>query len=228
VQKACRWISTRLKSIFLRARSLCFLIHSLFIFIGFGFYEWVWWIKRDFGDPSPAIIKRLLLRRIGGRGIWIESGTFKGETTEFLSSFSKMVYSIEPSSELFARAVNKFSKFTNVEIIHGLSEDCLSGVQNKLTSEQVKDVSFWLDGHYSEGITFRGPSDTPILAELEIISSNIRRFTQVSVFVDDVRCFDPSQRIYASYPSKDELVYWANRHNLNWMIEHDIFIAKNY
>jgi len=166
----------------------------------------VWWIKRDFGDPSPAIIKRLLLRRIGGRGIWIESGTFKGETTEFLSSFSKMVYSIEPSSELFARAVNKFSKFTNVEIIHGLSEDCLSGVLNKLT---------W-------------PSDTPILAELEIISSNIRRFTQVSVFVDDVRCFDPSQRIYASYPSKDELVYWANRHNLNWMIEHDIFIAKNY
>ncbi len=51
------------------------------------------------------------------------------------------------------------------------------------------------------------------------------QFDAVTVLVDDVRCFDPSQTEYAQYPSRSTLVAWADRLDLWWIIEHDIFVA---
>ena len=89
------------------------------------------------------------------------------------------------------------------------------------------DINFYLDGHYSAGITHKGPQDTPIIDELACISKNIPQFGKVRVMIDDVRCFNPHLEEYSSYPSLNILVDWANRHSLSWHIEHDIFIAKS-
>lgn len=88
------------------------------------------------------------------------------------------------------------------------------------------DGNFWLDGHYSTGITSKGPQDTPILDEVECISRYIDNFRRICVLVDDIRCFNPRLPEYSTYPSLDTLVDWATRHRLDWHIEHDIFIAK--
>ena len=87
------------------------------------------------------------------------------------------------------------------------------------------DVSFWLDGHYSGGDTYQGPLDTPIREELNEISQMLDQLNSVSVFVDDIRCFDPSSQEYSQYPSRNWLAQWADQNGLNWTIEHDIFIA---
>jgi hypothetical protein len=128
---------------------------------------------------------------------------------------------IKPSRFSFAAADRNTS---NVKIIKGLSED----VFPKLLPTISGNICFWLDGHYSAGITFKGPRDTPIIDELAIIGENIINMSTVVLMVDDIRCFDPKNPEFSAYPPVDFLVDWARIHNLTWHIEHDIFIAKNH
>ena len=85
-------------------------------------------------------------------------------------------------------------------------------------------INFWLDGHYSAGATFKGLKDCPVEEELMAIESNIANFNDLSILIDDVRCFLPSNVTHSDYPTTDYLVDWARRMNLFWRIEHDIFI----
>jgi hypothetical protein len=183
------------------------------------------WADREFAAPSPHFVKQKVLLRNGLRdATWIESGTFMGDTTSVLSKVGKMVYSIEAEPTLFSKAEQKFRNTSNVKIIKGLSED----VFPKLLPTISGNICFWLDGHYSEGITFKGPQDTPIIDELTVIGPNITKTTKIVVMVDDIRCFDPKNPEYSAYPPVDFLVDWARKHDLTWHIEHDIFIAKNH
>jgi hypothetical protein len=183
------------------------------------------WADRQFAAPSPHFVKQEVLLRNGLRdAIWIETGTFMGDTTSVLSKVATMVYSIEPEPTLFSKAEQKFRNTRNVKIISGLSEEVLP----KLLPTLSGDVCFWLDGHYSSGITFKGPQETPILDELDIIGRNVAKMGKVLVLVDDIRLFDPRNPEFSAYPSIDFLVDWARKHDLSWHIEHDIFIAKNH
>ena len=172
--------------------------------------------------PAPIDVKWDVLRRYGRpNSTWIETGTFLGDTTAFLARSAKMVYSIEPSEMLSAKARARFHGVANVTIIRALSEDVL----DDLIASVDGPLSLWLDGHYSAGITHKGPQDTPIREELATVERHLGRFPDISVLVDDVRCFDPAIPEYASYPSRTWLVEWADRNGLAWTIEHDIFVA---
>jgi hypothetical protein len=173
---------------------------------------------------AKATIKQKVLLKNGLRkATWVETGTFMGDTASVLSKVAKIVYTIEPGPILFSKAKERFSHIRNVKVIDGLSEDVLP----KLLPTLSGDVCFWLDGHYSAGITFKGPQDTPIIDELAAIGQNISRMRGVVVMIDDVRCFDPRNPEFSAYPAVDVLVDWARRHNFIWHIEHDIFIARN-
>lgn len=181
------------------------------------------WRRRGFSSPSPFFVKHACLLRNGiPNATWVETGTYLGQTTQFLSSHAKMVYSIEPETRLFAEAKKRFALTPNIELINGLSEDILPELLPRLNG----NVNFWLDGHYSSGVTFRGPQDTPILDELKCISHNMHRFDEFCVLIDDVRCFNPSLGEYSSYPALGELVNWAATNGLHWGIEQDIFFAS--
>ena len=181
------------------------------------------WRELSFAAPSPHFIKQACLLRNGlPAATWVETGTYLGRTTELLAKLGSQVYSIEPEIKLFNRAHSLFSNYSNVQILNGTSEDVFPSLLPRIKG----DVNFWLDGHYSAGITFKGPQDTPILNELECISRNIGNFSRICVLVDDIRCFNPRLPEFASYPSLDTLVGWATSHKLYWTIEHDIFIAR--
>ena len=172
--------------------------------------------------PAPTQVKWAVLHRYGGTtDTWIETGTYLGDTTEYLARTAKHVFSIEPEDNLAMRAAKKFSLHNNVTIIHGLSED---HIDNLLDSVEGP-VSLWLDGHYSAGITFKGPIDTPIERELDAIARRLYRLDVAAVFIDDVRCFNPQIPDYAAYPHRSSLVRWAENCQLDWTIEHDIFVA---
>ena len=181
------------------------------------------WNQRMFAAPSPLYVKQAcLVRNAFPNATWVETGTYMGQTTKFLSGRAKKVYSIEPEPTLCSNAKNYFSGFKNVEIINGTSEKIFPDLLPTIRG----DVNFWLDGHYSAGLTFKGTQDTPIVDELREISNNLSNFDRVCILVDDVRCFDPSVSEYTTYPSLDMLVDWARSQNLRWHIEHDIFCAK--
>ena len=88
-----------------------------------GYTLWMWG-RRSYQAPSPQLIKKaVLLRNALLNATWVETGTYLGETTKSLSENGKFVYSIEPEPKLYAAAILKFKKYSNVKIIKGLSED---------------------------------------------------------------------------------------------------------
>lgn len=181
------------------------------------------WESRQFASPSPHFVKQACLLRNGlENAIWVETGTYLGDTTQKLSQIGSMVYSIEPEPVLFAKAKSRFELQTNVEIINGLSEEVFPALLPRLSG----DVCFWLDGHFSAGITHKGPQDTPIADELYCIGENLQKMNRAVVMVDDIRCFDPKIPEYSEYPSLNFLVEWAAAHAMKWHIEHDMFIAR--
>jgi hypothetical protein len=181
------------------------------------------WVYQDFNLPAPQRVKtRVLQRNAFIEGNWIETGTYLGDTTRFLAKTfpNLIVTSLEPDFTLFSFNKSRLSKFHNIKLVNSTSENSLSD----LVSNETGTLNFWLDGHFSGDITFKGQIYSPILEELNIIERNISRL-KVCVFIDDIRDFTGDEQ--TGYPSKNKLVDWANRNNCEWHIEMDIFIAKS-
>jgi hypothetical protein len=183
------------------------------------------WTGREFAAPSPHYIKQACILRNGmPEASWVETGTYLGSTTRVLAQRARMVYSIEPEPQLAAGAEATFRGVPNVRILKGTSEVVLPTLLPTISG----DLSFWLDGHYSEGVTFKGPKDTPIIDELECIAGNRERFGRLAVLIDDIHLFDPRANPSGTYPPLDFLVDWARANRFHWHIEHDIFVARNF
>lgn len=69
-----------------------------------------------------------------------------------------------------------------------------------LLKEISKPTLFWLDGHYSSGITASAETHTPISAELQAIL--IHSVKEHVILIDDARCFNGTN----DYPHLDELL----------------------
>ena len=182
------------------------------------------WGAAGFASPAPDYVKRgTLVRNSLKDTTWVETGTLFGDTTRILANISKHVYTIEPDVTLYNGAFDKLSTLKNVTVLNGTSEVILPDVASKISG----NVCFFLDGHHSGAGTFAGPSDTPILDELNVIRKNIPRYDRVLIAIDDIRLFTGKRHIYGDYPSLDFLVDFARSNSLRWKIEHDIFFADN-
>ena len=182
------------------------------------------WRARGYLENAPQLVKQNLFVKYGvPQAQWVETGTHLGETTDFLSKNYSFVYSIEPGKELYKNAMKKFLN-QNVELFNGVSEDIMPSLLLRLKG----DINFWLDGHYSAGVTFKGNKDCPVEEELIAIKNNLLNFTKVSILIDDVRCFLPTNTTHSDYPSIDFLVDWARVNDFNWRVEQDVFVMRNF
>lgn len=180
------------------------------------------WKVRNYRSPSPQYVKtRILSSHSLDNAIWVETGTYLGDTTLNLSKIAKSVISIEPQIELSKFAGKRLKRHKNIKVLNSTSEECIAGILDGL----VGPVCFWLDGHYSGDVTYKGSAISPILQELTAVSTYVNKGNPVVVFVDDFRLFVSSAS--SGYPSHLSLVDWAFENNLEWTVEHDIFIAKS-
>jgi hypothetical protein len=144
------------------------------------------WRARGKKPPSPQLMKHRVIREYGKRykiRCFIETGTYLGDTVNSVKNNFDYLYSIELSDELFTRAKKRFEKEQRIVIFHGDSADVLADLLPSISQPCV----FWLDSHYSAGVTARGLLQTPIFLELMQITQN-----PVNVHVlliDDARCF---------------------------------------
>jgi hypothetical protein len=186
------------------------------------------WRRRNFQSPAPQKVKEQVLRRyFDPQSLCVETGTYLGTTTKFLSKYFPYVVTIEPSKVHFEKAVKKFRKTRNIRTIQGTSEEVLEkAVIENLSS--FSSVSFWLDGHFSEGNTFKGNVVTPILQELEIIENLLKLFDTMTICIDDVRLFNPlSQEKDPNYPSLETVLKKVSKFgDIKWTIEMDILVVK--
>ena len=186
------------------------------------------WRARNFSPPSPDVIKHQILMNNNLKdSLWIETGTYYGETTKLLSKISKKTISIEADKNLFETSSKTLKNFKNVEILNGKSEDLLDKVISK--NLNFKNVCIYLDAHLCQDHlkntkTFGNENTaTPILNELEIVSKYVASFEKIVVLIDDIRLFKGK---FQNYPDKNTVVNWCKENNFLWEIEQDIFICK--
>lgn len=147
--------------------------------------------------PPPHIVKvRAVLahaRRFGTR-VLVETGTFEGEMIRKVHAAFQRAFTIELDPTLARRASRRFARYPGVEVIEGDSAQRLPEVLARIHEPAL----FWLDGHYSGGITARGSKDTPLIEELDAIAGHgVRGHV---ILVDDARCLGEGD-----YPSFDAL-----------------------
>ncbi len=115
--------------------------------------------------------------------IFIETGTYLGDMVYAMQGYFERLYSIELSTELYQNAKKRFAAQPHITILNGDSGAILS----ELMATIHEPVLFWLDAHYSAGITAKGDLDTPISKELEIIFNH--PVTNHVILIDDARLF---------------------------------------
>lgn len=151
-----------------------------------SYLEIILWIAKNKPSPFPHQLKVNILNTYATKfhiKILVETGTYLGQTVDDLKHKFNKIYSIELDKKLYQNAKNIFEKDKDVKIIHGDS-----AIQLKKTIKSLKAPTlFWLDAHYSSGITARGNVETPILKELIAISKiKIKNYV---ILIDDARKF---------------------------------------
>lgn len=124
----------------------------------------------------------------------VETGTYRGETVaECLRHFDR-IFTIELDPALHAAARARFAGEARVTLIQGDSCSELSALALNIAGPAL----FWLDAHYSAGVTAKGPDDPPLRWELQAIA---RRSEPDVVLIDDVRLMG----VNPGYPSLEEI-----------------------
>jgi hypothetical protein len=170
------------------------------------------WVEKGKPIPPPHLIKQETVKEYARKfstQILIESGTYLGDMVFAMKDIFSQIYSIEIDSDLYMRAKERFANVQNIHIIKGDSSKVLPDI---LTSIRQLCL-FWLDGHYSGGITAKGDLDTPILEELKhVFAHTIKDHV---ILIDDARCFIGQK----DYPTIKALREFVAKERPNWVFE---------
>jgi hypothetical protein len=175
------------------------------------------WQKNGCPAPSPHIVKQMTISEYQQKYQYttlVETGTYLGDMVEAQKKRFKKIISIELGVDLFERAKKRFRKDENIQIVQGDSGTVLPQILSDINEPAI----FWLDGHYSAGITAKGDKDCPIFEELDAIFHS-KKLSHI-LLIDDARCFLGN----GDYPTIEKLTEYIKGKNENYDVEvkHDI------
>lgn len=152
----------------------------------------------------PHAVKRRVLHQYArdfDLRILVETGTYLGDMMAAMARDFDELHTIELSELLYERAKLRLARKANVHLHQGDSGVQLQRVLNVLR----RPALFWLDAHYSGGITARAAVDTPISSELgSVLSHEIKGHV---ILIDDAREF----RNENGYPAIDALCTYVRQ-----------------
>lgn len=166
-----------------------------------------WITIPDYALKRKTIIE--LSKQYQCKEVFIETGTYMGDTVEYLKNDFNRLFSIELNEDLAAKAVKRFSNESKIKIVQGDSATQLEFI----LSEIKVPVVFWLDGHYSSEfqlgdeyiVTGKGDKDTPVLEELIQISRHpVKNHV---ILIDDARLFNGDN----DYPTKQQVIEFVKQ-----------------
>ena len=156
------------------------------------------WLRAGKPIPPPEVVKQMTVREYGrkfGIRTFVETGTYLGYMVGAVRTDFERIYSIELSEQLYQDATRKFYGDERIVIMQGDSGTVLPA----LLEDIDEPCLFWLDAHYSAGVTARGEKETPIVKELScILDHEIKGHVML---IDDARHFTGED----DYPAMQEL-----------------------
>lgn len=143
----------------------------------------------------------LSLAKIAGNHVFIETGTYQGDSARWAVSHFKTVYTIERSEELYREFSGPLTRL-GVRALLGDSRRVLPGLLQEIGDE---GVVVWLDGHWSGGQTAGRGDECPLLGELSHFASRKNDI----ILIDDARLFlcpPPPPHDAAQWPTMTEIM----------------------
>jgi len=169
--------------------------------------------------PAPHAVKQMINKHYAAKykpHVFVETGTYMGEMIDSVLNLFPRIISIEFDPELAKRAKNKFSSSPHVTILQGDSGEILP----KLLAEINEPCLFWLDAHYSGGVTGQADSETPIIREIKTILDH--PCSDHVILIDDAREFTGSK----DYPTLEELRQIIGQKRKEWRMVVDADIIR--
>ena len=145
------------------------------------------WLQAGKNFPPPHLAKQQIIREYAQRfniPVFIETGTYLGDMVNAVKDIFDEIYSIELGMELSQQAKKRFANAKHITILQGDSGEVLKDV----LAYVEKPCLFWLDSHYSAGITSKGNLTTPIQKELVHILNHPMVHSH-RILIDDARSF---------------------------------------
>lgn len=169
--------------------------------------------------------------------VFVETGSYLGNGIQrAITAGFKKVISIEIQEDKYKFCSQRFKQDKKVSLYFGASEDLLKGI-----IDEIKEpITFWLDGHFSEGDRIKGvkmKTLCPLIEELDVIKSH--PIKSHIILIDDVNCWKGMDNIYHEGFDIDSLIKKLQEINPDYEIgyingmqedgtvmENDILIAK--
>jgi hypothetical protein len=170
------------------------------------------WKEEGSQVPPPHPVKQLAIKEYGKRyGIktLIETGTYFGDMVEAQRGNFEKIFSIELSGDLWKKACERFINQPKIKILQGDS----GVVLHKIMPEMNRPAVFWLDGHFSAGVTAKGDKECPIYEELDAIFGYSHQ--DHVLLIDDARCFVGE----GDYPTIEALSGYIRSKNPKYQIQ---------
>lgn len=182
-----------------------------------------------FGVPEDLA---LALKDAINANVFIETGTYKGNTSVWASRHFLKVFTIEFDKERYQKTFIRLSNMihtSNVRMLQGNSKDKLKEVLDKIN----EPVIFWLDAHglgkLEETTTLE--DEIPLMKELDVIKEwHNRTKQQCVILIDDARLFlnpPPIEKGYHPeyWPSAGDIKEFAYRNSFEVRIAKDVIVV---
>lgn len=170
------------------------------------------WEKTGRSVPPPHTFKVRTVKAYAKRfstPILVETGTYLGDMVFAVRHTFDQIYSLELDEDLYQKARVRFADFRHIHILQGDSAQALP----RVLADINRPCLFWLDAHYSGGMTARGNIDTPIVAEVQ--HALACPAIESVILIDDARLFVGKN----NYPTLDELGRLILSKRPTWIVE---------
>jgi len=129
--------------------------------------------------------------------VFMETGTFQGDTAEALRAQFTQIYTVELSERLAEAARKRLASYRNITVLQGASAEVVGKIAETYRQE---GVLFWLDAHWCSADSTAGEaSQCPLLEEIGAIEW---LNDSSAILIDDARLF------LAAPPAPHEIGQW--------------------
>jgi len=156
-----------------------------------------------FGIPKKLVN---LIKNHYSIELFIETGTFKGQTSSWAAGAFRNVITVENSKELFDEAVKNLAPLNNLRCLYGNSAIVLQ----KILADINEPALFWLDAHWCGGPTHNHADLFPLLEEIKVVKQSA--FNHI-IMIDDARFFlkpPPAPQDPDTWPGLKEITELLN------------------